>query len=187
MASISPALSKTIGTFLKALDGFTKSHGYPIILKPDIGAVGKGILKLNSRSEASRVVSVIQAPYLLQAFTPFSFEYGVFFIRKNGVNQITGVNKKHFPTIVGNGTDTIAALAEAHYRFTDNWQIFLKYIDTERIPDEHEQVQLSFIGSHTMGCKFTDDPLLATPAVEESLFSICDSQLGFNFGRLDVL
>ena len=78
---------QTISTFLKTLDGFTKSHGYPIILKPDIGAVGKGILKLNSRSEASRVVSVIQAPYLLQAFTPFSFEYGVFFIRKNGVVQ----------------------------------------------------------------------------------------------------
>ncbi|MFB3106437.1 MAG: hypothetical protein ACE1ZA_16160 [Pseudomonadales bacterium] len=177
---------QTTSALAKTIDTFAETHGYPIILKPDIGAVGKGIMKLDERPDTSKIVGAIQGAYLLQAFTPLAFEYGVFFIRKKGINQITGINQKHFPTIVGNGRDTIAALAAAHYRFTDHWQMFLKYLDTERVPDEREQVRLSFIGSHTMGCKFTDDTHLATRALEKALYSICDSQPGFNFGRLDV-
>ena len=173
------ALEQTIDTFVQA-------HGYPVVLKPDIGALGKGVMKIRSKADAERVREVIQVPFLLQAFSPFTYEYGVFFTRKKGVNRITGINKKHFPSVVGNGHDTIAQLAASHYRFTDHWRIFLKYIDTERIPDEGEHVQLSFIGSHTMGCKFTDDTHLVTPALKASLFSVCDSQPGFNFGRLDV-
>ena len=173
------ALEQTIDTFVQA-------HGYPVILKPDIGAVGKGVMKISKKSDVARVCEVIQGPFLIQEFSPFTHEYGVFFARKHGVDQITGINKKHFPTVVGNGVDTIAALAAAHYRFTDHWRIFLQYIDTERIPDKGEQVQLSFIGSHTMGCKFTDDTDLVTPALKASLFAVCDSQPGFNFGRLDV-
>ena len=165
---------------------FARAHGYPLILKPDIGAVGKGIMKLHDEAETLSAVDVIRSPYIIQAFTPFNCEVGVFFIRQKGLNRITGVNKKHFPTIVGNGHDTIATLAKSHYRFTDNWQIFLKYIDTDRIPDKDESVQLSFIGSHTMGCKFTDDMNLITPDLERSVFTVCDTQPGFNFGRLDL-
>ena len=47
-------------------------------------------------------------------------------------------------------------------------------------------MQLSFIGSHTMGCKFTDDTHLLTPEIEASVFAIFERQPGFNFGRLDV-
>lgn len=168
------------------IQDFVRRNGYPVLLKPDIGAVGKGIIKVNSDSEAAAVVGTLQGPYLLQAFTPLNFEYGVFFLRKNGVSSISGINKKHFPTVVGNGIDTIATLAQAHYRYTDHWKIFLKYIDTSVVLEESRKLRLSFIGSHTMGCQFTDDTHLVTPALEKSLFSVCDSQPGFNFGRLDL-
>ena len=181
---LEPSLSNR--ALQKAIHEFARTHGYQLILKPDIGAVGKGIIKLDDKEDASRVVGSLKVPYLLQTFTAFASEYGVFFIRKHGVNQITGINKKHFPTIVGNGHDTIATLARTHYRFTDHWRIFLKYVDIERVPKKDEHVCLSFIGSHTMGCKFTDDSHLVTPALEKSLFSICDRQPGFNFGRLDL-
>ena len=47
-------------------------------------------------------------------------------------------------------------------------------------------MRLSFVGSHTMGCKFTNDTALATPELEAAVFKLCDAQPGYNFGRLDV-
>ena len=45
---------------------------------------------------------------------------------------------------------------------------------------------MSFIGSHTLGCKFTDDRHLHTPELEKAIFNVFESQPGFNFGRVDV-
>lgn len=165
---------------------FAQTHGYPVILKPDIGAVGKGIVKISNVDDVANLASLIRTPFLMQAFSAHAHEYGVFFTRKNGVNAITGINKKHFPSVIGNGLQTIAGLARIHPRYTHHWDIFLKYIDTSRVPADGELVRLSFIGSHTMGCKFTDDTHLVTPALEAALYTICDSQRGFNFGRLDL-
>ncbi len=169
-----------------AVETFADKHGYPLILKPDIGVVGKGIVKISQQAEVAAAITVVRSAFLLQAFTPFEFEYGVFFIRQQGINKITGINQKHFPTVVGNGVDSILTLAKNHYRFTHHWHIFLKYLDTERIPTKDEIVQLSFIGSHTMGCMFTHDTHLLTPKLEQAISTVCDSQPGFNFGRLDV-
>lgn len=165
---------------------FAASVSYPVILKPDIGAVGKGIEKIASESELIGAVDALRCASLLQQFTEANAEYGVFFCRSEGVGRITGINQKHFPTITGNGQDNIAVLARSHDRYTPHWGLFLKYWDTELIPAAGEQVQLSFIGSHTMGCKFTDDTHLATPALAQAMNELCASQPGFNFGRLDV-
>lgn len=165
---------------------FAKAHGFPLILKPDIGAVGKGIVKVSDLQVLQRHMRELVAPHILQVFTPWPEEYGVFFTRRRGQSHISGINKKHFPEVLGNGTDTIATLATRHYRYTAHWSLFLRYIDTERIPARGERVRLSFIGSHTMGCKFTDDSHLVTPALESAMRELCDSQPGFNFGRLDV-
>ena len=37
-----------------------------------------------------------------------------------------------------------------------------------------------------MGCKFTDDSDLVTPALSDAVSALFESQPGFNFGRLDV-
>ena len=165
---------------------FAQLHGYPLILKPDNGLVGKGILKVHNDTECERRVDQLNADYLLQQFTPYTFEAGVFYVRENGQSKITGINQKHFPAVVGNGCDTIQQLAERHYRFTHHWDTFLQYLDTSRVLEDGEELTLSFIGSHTMGCCFTDDRDFLTPALEEKIFAICDAQEGFNFGRLDV-
>ena len=88
--------------------------------------------------------------------------------------------------MVGNGSDTLLALARAHARYSQHWGTFLQYHDLDRVPLAGEVVQLSFIGSHTMGCMFTDDSSLLSAALEAEIFKICDAQPGFNFGRLDV-
>lgn len=165
---------------------FIEDHDYPVILKSDVGCVGKGICKINHPADVKRNVPLLVGDYILQKFTPHAYECGIFYVRQNGVPRVTGINKKHFPTVVGNGKDSIHTLAQNHERYSHHWNSFLRYLETRRVPEEGEEVRLSFIGSHTMGCKFTDDMHLLTPALEQALFEVFADQPGFNFGRVDV-
>ena len=170
----------------KQAEQFAAAHGFPLILKPDIGAVGKAVEKVQDLATLHSKIAKLDNNFLLQKFTANNFEFGVFVVRLHDALQVTGINQKHFPTVVGNGVDNIATLASQHYRYSHHWALFLKYLDTTRVPQKDEVVQLSFVGSHTMGCKFTDDSDLCTPAIIESMQQICTSQAGFNFGRFDV-
>jgi hypothetical protein len=170
----------------KKAEEFIEEVGYPVILKSDVGCVGKGISKISSDSDLVEKLPLLIGDYILQKFTPFKEEFGIFFIRQNGTPKISGINKKHFPSIEGNGKDSILTLAQQHYRYTHHWQSFLQTLDTSLVPAQGEKVTLSFIGSHTLGCKFTDDTALLTPALEKSVFDFFKSQQGYNFGRFDV-
>ncbi len=165
---------------------FAEVHAYPVILKSDVGCVGKGISKISNLDDVKKTVPLLIGDYILQKFSPHTYECGIFYVRRNGVARITGINKKHFPTVIGNGKDTIYSLAQSHKRYSHHWSSFLQYIHTERVPQEGEEVCLSFIGSHTLGCKFTDDTHLITPALEQSVYQVFADQPGFNFGRVDI-
>ncbi len=166
--------------------GFIEQHGYPAILKSDVGCVGKGICKLSNSDDVEEKAPLLLGKYILQKFTSMPFECGVFYVRKQGLPEITGINMKHFPTVVGNGQDDLMALALQHPRFSQHWYAFLQAVDTEQVLADGEEKRLSFIGSHTLGCKFTDDEHLRTPELEAAVFKFFESQPGFNFGRVDL-
>ncbi len=168
------------------ISNFANKQGYPVIVKPDIGAVGKGVQMVSSQNEIEGVVASLQVDQLLQAFCTEPCEFGVFYVRESGTGRISGINKKHFPTVVGDGKHTLQQLAEQHPRYTQHWSIFLNHNDLTHTPKNKEEVRLSFIGSHTMGCKFTDATDLQTPELANALNHLCEPQPGFNFGRLDV-
>lgn len=170
----------------KEITRFVTEHDYPVILKSDVGCVGKGICKISNDSELKEKLPLLLGDYILQKFTPHQHEYGIFFVRHKGEAKISGMNKKHFPAIVGNGKDTILTLATRHERYTHHWYSFLQSIDTSKVPLEGEEIRLSFIGSHTLGCKFTDDTQLVSQELEKAVFNFFESQKGFNFGRFDV-
>jgi hypothetical protein len=165
---------------------FIAEHGYPVVLKSNMGCVGKGIVKLNNGADVDRNAPLLMGGFIVQKFTPFSYECGVFYVRVNGRAKITGINKKHFPTVLGNGTDNLRTLAEKHVRYTAHWDSFLQDLDTTQVLASGEEKRLSFIGSHTLGCKFTDDSHLLTAELEAAIFEVFESQPGFNFGRVDV-
>lgn len=169
-----------------ALVSFARQHGFPFVLKPDMGAVGKGLIKVRDEPALEEALAKVRCDYIVQAYCAQPSEFGVFFVRHQGRNRITGINEKHFPTVLGNGHDDLATLARAHERHTAHWQLFLRDIDTSYIPHAGEAYRLSFVGSHTMGCRFSNDTHLVTPALLDAVSAVCDSQPGFNFGRLDV-
>lgn len=166
---------------------FIEEHGYPVILKSNVGCVGKGIAKVSSPEDVEKHTPRLLGDYILQKFTSYPYECGVFYTRLNSQPKITGINKKHFPTVLGNGRDDILTLAKNHERYTSHWDSFLQDIDTSEVLDENRAKRLSFIGSHTLGCKFTDDTeQLLTPELEAAIFELFETQPGFNFGRVDV-
>jgi hypothetical protein len=166
--------------------GFVAEHGYPVLLKSNMGCVGKGIVKLNDETDVDRNAPLLLGDFIVQKFTPFAYECGVFYVRLNNQAKITGINKKHFPAVIGNGRDDLRTLAEKHPRYTAHWDSFLQDLDTTQVLARDEEKRLSFIGSHTLGCKFTDDSHLLTPELEAAIFKLFESQPGFNFGRVDV-
>jgi len=166
--------------------GFVKEHGYPVILKSNVGSVGKGIAKVSSIKDVDKHTPRLLGDYILQKFTSNLYECGVFYIRQNGVGRITGINQKHFPVVVGNGRDSLLKLACNHPRYTKHWNSFLQNLDTTEVLENGVEKCVSFNGSHTLGCKFTDDMHLLTPELETAILSVFDSQPGFNFGRVDV-
>jgi len=165
---------------------FANQHGYPLLIKSNVGCVGKGIIKLLRTEDIEGLLPSLIGDYIVQKFTPFNTEYGVFYTRHQGLARITGINRKHFPCVTGNGRDSLATLAKNHYRFSDHWDVFLQYHDTSRILAAGEKVQLSFIGSHTLGCKFTDESHLITTQLEAAVFEVFQKQPGYNFGRIDI-
>lgn len=165
---------------------FAKQHGWPLILKPDMGAVGKGIIRLDSTTNLDVVVREMIGNHLLQAYCRLPEEFGIFYVSVGGKSTITGINQKHFPTVMGDGSASLRELANNHPRYSHHWPIFLKYLDLDRTPKLGEAVRLSFIGSHTMGCKFTNDSALLTDDLLQAVREVCEPQPGFNFGRLDV-
>ncbi len=165
---------------------FVEQHDYPVILKSNMGCVGKGIAKVSDQSDIDKHTPRLMGDYILQKFTPFSYECGVFYVRQYGQGRITGLNKKHFPSVIGNGQDNVETLAKQHYRYTNHWDSFLQDLDTSEVLPKGEEKRLSFIGSHTLGCKFTDDSHLITPELEKAISHLFESQPGFNFGRVDV-
>lgn len=170
----------------EAIRAFVDQHEFPVILKSNVGSVGKGIVKVASDADIDKHTPRLLGDYILQKFTSNPYECGVFYIRQNGIAQITGINKKHFPTVVGNDCDDLLVLAKRHERYTKHWNSFLQDIDTSEVLKAGVEKRLSFIGSHTLGCKFTDDGHLHTPELEKAMFAVFESQPGFNFGRVDV-
>ncbi|MBT8115575.1 MAG: hypothetical protein KJP04_09345 [Arenicella sp.] len=165
---------------------FIERHAYPVVLKSNVGCVGKGIVKLSDADAVEKHTPRLLGDYIVQDFSPHPHECGVFYIRKNGRPRITGINKKHFPTVVGNGRDDLHTLARNHPRYTAHWDSFLQDVDTTEVLEADQEKRLSFIGSHTLGCKFTEQMDLLTPQLESAIFEFFASQSGFNYGRVDV-
>lgn len=185
-ATVFLPIETSVDEKLRQLQHFAERVGFPIILKPDMGAVGKGLLRLNEQASLRSAVTQLRCSHLAQAYVDLPCEYGIFFVRLRGRGQITGINRKHFPTVIGDGTSSLAELAAQHPRYTDHWPLFLRYLELDSVPAAGQPIRLSFVGSHTMGCCFTNDQELLTGELTQAVLRFCDSQPGYNFGRLDV-
>lgn len=171
---------------IEQIKTFGKYSEYPLILKPDVGMTGQGMMKLHNSRDIKKGLPLLTHNYLLQTFIPGTLEFGIFYERIGGKGCVTGINRKYYPTVVGDGKSSVGTLAKKHPRYTEKWNSFLRDHDLREILVKGERKKLSSIGSHTLGAKFTDESKLLTPQLEAAVNDIFRDVEGFNYGRLDI-
>ena len=162
---------------------------FPIVLKPNAGQRGSGVVVIRSRVELEDHLTRSNVDTIIQEYVP-GFEFGVFYYRRPSepLGRIFSITEKRFPTVTGDGASTLErlilkderAMCMAHYYFDKQKGRLLD------IPAEGESVQLVEIGTHCRGAIFLDGDWVKTPELEEAFDALSKSFKGFYFGRFDV-
>ena len=166
---------------------------WPVVLKPNAAQRGAGVRLAHNPNDVQKYFdnnNDNNNDILVQRFHPGPHEAGVFYLRypHQTVGEIFAVTDKHFPTVTGNGQDTLEHLIWAHPRLRMQARVFLRRLgeSARRIPANHETVPLAMAGNHCQGTKFTDGQHLITPALTEKIDAIAQRFDGFFFGRFDL-
>ena len=164
---------------------------YPFIVKPDIGMKAFGVDKIENEGQLNEYLKKTPYDFLIQEFVPYKDEVGVFYTRhpeeKRG--KITGLVRKEFLSVLGDGKSTILELIVKNPRSHLQLNVLKKEFGNEllQVLKNGQQFVLVPFGSHTRGAKFTDETHLVTPELERLIDDICTRIPGFYYGRLDIL
>lgn len=162
---------------------------FPVVLKPDIGQRGSGVLILADEPRLERHLRELAVDSILQEYVPGP-EFGVFWLREPGADRgrIFSITDKRLPVVTGDGERTLEQLILADDRAVCAASTYLE-ANAERlldVPAAGERVELVHLGTHCRGAIFLDGRELATPAVEEVFERLSAGFDGFCFGRYDV-
>ncbi len=165
---------------------------FPVVAKPDIGRNGRGVRKISDIDALSRYLVGFprDTRLMLQEFSPFRGEAGIFYVRPPGrkKGKITSITLKFFPSVTGDGYSTLKELILANPRAGKVPQFYLPRLSAqlERILPEGEVFPLVFTGNHCQGAIFRDGTQHATAALTDRIDAIAKEIDGFYFGRFDM-
>ena len=170
---------------------FVAEHGlpFPIVLKPDAGQRGSGVVIARSWSSVDDYLAGARYDVIAQAYVE-GVEHGVFYVRRPSEERgwIFAVTTKRMPVVTGDGRRTLEVLILADPRAVAMAATYLEVQAarlSEVIPDG-EEVQLVELGTHARGAYFGDGAVLVTPELTEAIERVSRSFRGFFFGRYDV-
>ncbi|HSK12784.1 MAG TPA: hypothetical protein VK907_06180, partial [Phnomibacter sp.] len=163
---------------------------FPVILKPDIGGRGRGVVVAHNEEELEHYAALYDLPYLLQDFVPYEQEAGIFYARMPGEKRgrVTGIVGKGFATITGDGRRTI----EEHILADDRLKRYINALRPalgERIhtvPAPGETEMLMPFGNHARGAAFYNWSYLIDDRIHRWADALADTIDGFHYGRLDI-
>jgi hypothetical protein len=187
-----PTIHFTAGTasgeVIKRLreSGFT----YPLIGKPDTGGRGRGVKLIENDMQCAAYVNNAPVDFHIQQFILYKNEVGIFYYRWPGdsTGHISGIVRKEFLTVVGDGRSSIKELLKKDTRsllqMDSLHNIYGDYLDT--ILGEGESKLLVPYGNHARGALFLDESQLADEQLVFVVNNICKDIDQFYFGRLDI-
>lgn len=163
---------------------------YPLFCKPDVGGRGKGVKKVRTEQELCAYASAVTIDFHVQETVPFENEVGIFYFRYPGETKgrITGIVKKEFLTVTGNGNQSVGELIMRDNRAIVYAESLKNTLAEEwnRVPGNGEKLIVSPYGNHARGSKFIDDSDKIDPQLTQAMDQITSRISGFNFGRLDI-
>jgi hypothetical protein len=167
----------------------TSDIDFPIILKPDCGERGKGVLLIRNVHELEQVTA-LQADFVLQEYIDYSFEAGVFFFRMPGKDKgkIPSIVIKEFLSVKGDGKSKIIELIEKNNRALLVRDRLIKKLGgaVNEILNAGQVKILEPIGNHNRGTRFMDGRHLINPELEQIFTDISRQLSGFHYGRFDL-
>lgn len=163
---------------------------YPLIGKPDIGEKGKDVQKLMNEEELTLYVSTSVLDFLIQECSPYKQEVGIFYYRypNQEKGSISGIVRKEFLSVRGDGISTIRQLCEKEKRFILQLPVLEKDLGNQmdEVLPEGTDRELVPYGNHIRGAKFLDDSALIDEMLTDCIDAVCRQVKGFYYGRLDV-
>ena len=170
---------------------FAADHGlvFPIVLKPDAGQRGSGVLLARSWAAIDAYLDRARYDVIVQAYVPGE-EYGVFYVRKpeEEHGRIFAITVKTMPVVVGDGRRTLEQLILADPRAVAMAAVYVVEQEARlrEVLPTGLRVQLVELGTHCRGAYFGDGLGLKTPQLEGSIDRVSRAFDGFFFGRYDV-
>ena len=162
---------------------------FPIVLKPNYGQRGSGVVVVRSAGVLEDCVSQPSGDTIVQEYIDGA-EFGVFYYRRPSEphGHIFSVTEKKFPAVVGDGRRTLEQLILHDDRAVCAARL---YCDRHRhklssVPADGETFPLVELGTHCRGAMFLDGGWVLTQALEERFDAIAQGFDGFYFGRFDV-
>jgi hypothetical protein len=167
-----------------------KGLSFPLIGKPDIGGRGRGVKALKDEEDVRSYVSNAFVDFHIQEYVAYKKEVGIFYHRSPGAEagKITGIVRKEFLTVTGDGIHTLKELLEKNKRAL----IYLKSMEIihrnsyTRVLEAGEKMIVSPYGNHARGAMFIDDTELVDEVLTKTIDDLCKEIPGFFYGRLDI-
>jgi pimeloyl-ACP methyl ester carboxylesterase/membrane protein DedA with SNARE-associated domain len=168
---------------------FAAVHGYPVVLKPDVGERGTGVVIARGEPDVVKALADESGALIAQAYVPGA-EYGVFYFRHPGAakGEILAITDKRLPAVIGDGKSPLEQLILTDDRAVCMADFFLKKF-TARLDEvlaAGERVVLAELGTHCRGALFLDGTHLLTPELHAEVERVSRTFDGFYFGRYDV-
>lgn len=168
----------------------TEGLTFPILLKPNHGLRGLGLIIIRDEIKLNAFLANIQTEYLVQEFVAAPEEMGVFFIRHPGTKKVrlTSIVKKEFMSITGDGRSTVEELLLAIPRYAMQTETLRKdpAVLMSKILKNGEVLLLPRIGNHSRGTIFLDGKAWNTEGLLFRVTEILEQLPGVNYGRLDI-
>jgi hypothetical protein len=165
---------------------------FPVVAKPDVGWCGYGVRLLRDERDLDDYLARFPGDcrFLLQRYLPDPGEAGLFYMREPGhaEGRLIGILLRHYPSVVGNGRDTVAALVarDARLQRGERDPAHETADDRERVPAPGEVVRLSTVASTRVGGAYEDGTAYATAALARRVDAIAQDMGEFHAGRFDV-
>jgi pimeloyl-ACP methyl ester carboxylesterase len=170
---------------------FMQSAGLdlPIVLKPDHGQRGSGVVVARTWDELTAYLEQSRVDTVIQEYVP-GLEFGVFYCRRPSEprGRVLSITEKQLPAVTGDGRSTLERLILQDRRTLGMARFHLarQGAALDRVPVAEQRVSLGDCGSHCRGATFLDGRTLLTPALERAFDRIACAYDGFYFGRFDV-
>lgn len=176
---------------LERVRAFLAEHGlgYPVVLKPDAGQRGSGVVVARDEDDARAYLEQTRVETLVQEFVPGD-EFGVFWYRRPSESRghVFSITEKVLPRVVGDGLRTVEQLVLDDERAVCMARVHLEHNAARlfEVPAAGCEVELGELGNHCRGALFLDGERHATEELRAAFDRLADGFEGFFFGRFDV-